>query len=221
MATRVPLAHTILALDPSVSVQRNCRDLRDGTKTFLESKAGIREGSTLTMLVMGRSAHNPNPKAVFSELIPVPLDTVYGDKEAQKQAEAQFYARIEQVCEAEQGGSGSPIYELVQQGIAQLRGPALGCKPEGRCYYLIKTDLDDDVKPALRAVLQRAVRVPDVPLPPEFARSIDNAGIEITFCGVAEVTDRRTSGASAEVRMRIWKELFTHPELVSFQPFCK
>jgi hypothetical protein len=217
-----PPADVGIGIDPSASVERKCGDLRGAVKAFIDKQPGIREGSTLTVLIMGTDASNAGPKLAWRDPLPVAPDTVFGvDKKKQAEKEAAFYSRIEEACQTAKAGGGSPIYELVQQGIAHLRAPASGCGPESRCYYLVKTDLDEDVQPALRSLMQRAAKSGDVEVPAGLARSINNDGIQVTFCGVSEVAPRRTSGAARETRQRIFTELFTSPELVSFQPFCK
>jgi hypothetical protein len=89
---------------------------------------------------------------------------------------------------------------------------------------LAKTDLDDDALPELRVVIQHSIKRPAVAVPPSLTQSLDNVGIEVAFCGTAEIKPRREgSGAasSLESRMRIWRELFTEPASVSFRPYCQ
>jgi hypothetical protein len=219
LATIEPLAHAATGIDPSGSVVRNCGGLRAATQAMIGGRSGIREGSTLTVLVMGADARNTQPAIAFTGPVPIAPDTVMGrDEEAFRQQHDAFFGEVELACETAANTNNSPIYELVKQGIAHLR--SLGCTADGRCSYLVKTDLDDDVHPALRDAIARSVKDANVAIPSGLAGSIDNAGIALTFCGVSEVERRRTASSSPDARIRIWSALFTHPELVSFQPFC-
>ena len=222
LMTRVPAAHVALSLDPSASVERKCGDLPGATRNFLGATPGVKAGSTLTMLVMGTDTRNAQPKLAFSAAVPIPPDTVYGkDNEAHAKAEEEFFGKIEQHCTSAKAGSGSPIYELVKQGLAHLQSSPSLCGPKRPCASLIKTDLDEDVNPSIRSVLDRAVKDPGVSVPAELARSLNNAGVDVTFCGVAEVLPRRKPGASLDARQQIWTAMFTNPELVHFQPYCQ
>jgi len=221
-ATRVSLAHVMVGDDSSISVEKKCADLRNALQSFLVNKPGIRDGSTLAFLVIGADFRNPDPSLRFSEVIPVRSDSVYGqDEQKFHQAENQFFDKVEGICEAAEVRRSSPIYELVRQGIAHLR--SVGCGPGGPCYYLIKTDLDEDIQPELRAAIERAAKNPSAEVSPELSGSIDNRAVVIHVCGTSEATPRRETGrapASPDARIRIWRQLFTHPELVSFSPFC-
>ncbi len=217
--TTPPLENAVLDLDPSGSVLRNCADFAQGSQQWLAGKPGIREGSKLTMLIMGTDAVNVEPTPVFTTDIPIQDDVVIGgDPRAYKDAQEKLAGDVEHACETAKAGSRSPIYQMVRQSIALLRGP----HGDGHGVVLLKSDLDDDAHPALSAVLHEAARHPDVDVPAELAGSLDNANVSIDICGTAELAPRKVGNpaASFDTRLRIWKAMFTHPGLVTVQPFC-
>jgi hypothetical protein len=222
LQTQTRPAKVGIGLDPSASVARNCGDLRQGVASFLSREPGFREGSTLSFLIMGRDAGSPNPTLAFRVPVPVASDSVYGrDDQSFRRAEAAFYSQIEDACTGAVTGSNSPIYQLLRQGIEHLRGEVGGCGPRSPCYFLLKSDLDEDVEPSLRTLLERAAKKPDIAVPPNLSKSINNDGVRVLLCGGAELRPRRRPNATPETRARIFTALFTHPQLVSARPFCQ
>jgi len=216
-----PSAHVVVAVDLSLSVKRNCAGLRNAAESVVSHKE-IQEGSTLTLLAMGNSAGNPEPLRLFDKPAPIPSDAVFGRDDAAFEQERQdFFVGLQKACEATPNSRNSPILRLVSRGIAHLR--SRGCARGGRCFFTLQTDLEDDQEPRLAAIIQRAAKNPAIELPAELAGSIDNAGIQIVFCGTSEIRPRRNAKlrhAAPETLARIWKGLFINPDLVSFQPYC-
>lgn len=216
--TRPALAQFAVSLDTSGSVERGCVGLAGAAKTLIEQD-GIRAGSTLSMLVIGNDRQNPDARMVFRGPVPVASGRVIGDdKEAHAQAQDELLGEVERACNAAKTSRASPVYQLVKQTIDVLRSQ--GTDPKGRGFALIKTDLDDDTTTGLREAIARSVRTTNVTVPADLVCSIDNAGIEIKFCGVAEVQPRRRIASTSDARILIWKQLFTHSELVSFEGYC-
>lgn len=219
-ALRPPTGHIGLGVDPSLSVKRDCSGLRAMAETLTFAKS-IQEGSTLTLLAMG----DPEPLRLFDKPLPISSDNVFGrDEAAFKKRRENFFAELQAACEATPTIPRSPVLRLVSRGIAHLRGR--GCASAGLCYFTFQTDLNDDVDPKLGPVLQRAAEDPNVELTPELAGAIDNAGIHVQFCGTSEVQAPKKSEkpkrrhASPDSLARIWRGLFTDPNLVTFQPYC-
>lgn len=218
-------AHLAVGDDASLSVERNCAGLRGETAALLK-RAEIREGSTLTFLAMSGNPADPEPELRLHEPVPVAGDRVYGQAEQQRQYEAAMTALldgVESACEQAEDARHTPLYQLVRQGLNHLRSGELGCGDDGRCFFLVKTDLLEDVHPELREWLEKAARGETPEAPAHLVRSLDNGGIEVAFCGTSELrapTKKAPPAAPVEARQRIWRELFTRPELVSFRPFC-
>jgi hypothetical protein len=214
-----PPAHVVLAIDHSLSVARNCGGLRKEGERLLAQPA-VQQGSTVTLLGIGRSARDPEPARLFDKPVPTESDAVFGrDDSAFQREQAAFLSQLEKSCEAAEASKDSPIVRLVTQGLAHLR--SRNCRADGRCFLTIATDMQEDVEPALRAAIERVARRPSTPLPPTLAGTLDNAGIEVRFCGGSELRPgAKRLRAAPETLARLWKGIFTHPELVSFQPFC-
>lgn len=218
--TAPPLAHAVVAIDPSASVERNCPGVRDFTRTLVSGKPGIGDGSRLAVLTMGTSSADTQPKRRVDEAMPVEPDSVYGQAErkaAFRQSQDALFEQVKHACEGAPSGRQSPVYEMTRQGIAHLRG--LGCAPGGTCLLIVKSDLDEDVQSGLRDTLRSAAK-PDA-LPATLAGSLDNAGIEIHVCGMSEVrAARQATASSPDRRVAIWTKLFTAPQLFSVRPYC-
>jgi hypothetical protein len=120
--TEPPLAHAVAALDHSLSVRQDCAKFRQATEALVHEKAGIRKGSTLALMVMGREPGVPNAVLTFAGPLPMPPEEVYGRNiEDYEQTKRAFFDEIENACAALEPARHSPIYRLVKQGIAQLR----------------------------------------------------------------------------------------------------
>lgn len=219
-----PPRHEAVALDPSSSVEANCDGLRASVLRIIKESPGIGRGSTLSFLEMGKSVYDPTPKLRFSVAIPEKPVKVFGSNpEEHKRKLEELAGQVKTACEQAKPGTSSPIYELVKYSLAHLRGGEYQCGAKHPCTLLVKTDLDDDAQPELRQVIGRSIKDPAVAVPGSLARSLDNMGIEVAFCGTAEVKPRAEGSASSslESRMRIWRELFTDPANVTFRPYCQ
>lgn len=225
MRNKKDAGHLGVGIDPSSSVLPNCDGLRSNVISIINTRAGLLTSSTISLLEMGDDARNAEPKLHFVRPIPYPPDVIYGqNKEAFEKERQELLGQVESRCQAAKPGGNSPIYQLVKQGLAHLRSDKLRCGENRNCTYLVKTDLDEGVDADLRETLLRAASETTVDTPQSLAGSLNNEGIEVLFCGVAEVRPRREgtgSAASTDSRMRIWAGLFTHRDLVSFQPYCK
>ena len=214
-----PPAQITLGVDVSPSVERDCAGLVAEAARAI-SQDGVKEGSQLSLLAMGRNAANPEPARLFKGPVPVETDGVFGrDEAAFKKTRQTFLASIQKACESAQSSQGSPVLRMVDRGIADLR--TRGCAGKAACIYIIQSDLEDDSDPKLRAAIALAAKNAGAKLPAELAGSINNAGITLEFCGTSEVRALRSHAhAAPETLASLWKDLLTHPELVSFQPYC-
>lgn len=218
-----PPAHIVISPDNSESVEPGCNGLIQATQTLI-GQAGFQKGSTVTLLAMGRSALAPEPRLVFSQEIPTESEEVYGSNpDAYKKAMETFLKSLHRSCGEAQAipASDSPILRLMERSIAHLRTL---CAPKGGCYAVIKSDAIETVDVRLARVISRAAVDGSVTLPPELVGALDNTGISnLKICGVSQIKARKPgtpAPPSPETLGRIWKSLFTHPELVSIEPFC-
>ncbi len=208
-----------LGIDVSPSVERDCAGLAAEAARAI-SESGIRDGSIVSLLAMGRNAANPEPARLFKAPVPLDADGVFGrDEAAFKASRQKSLENIRKACESAPASKGSPLLRMVERGIADLR--SRGCAGKASCFYIIQTDLEDDADPKLRAAIAKAAKDPGAKLPAKLAGSIDNAGIRLEFCGTAEVRAVRSHvHAAPDTLTNLWMGLFAHPELVSFQPYC-
>ncbi len=217
-----PPAHIVITPDNSGSVEPGCNGLIQATQMLLGTE-DFQKGSTVTLLAMGRSALAPEPRRVFSAQIPTESEDVYGkDPDAYKEAMNRFLMGLQNACSEAQSSpaADSPILRLVERGLAHLRTV---CAPNGGCYLIVKSDLIETVDARLTRAISRAASDGSVSVAPELAGTLDNTGISVRFCGVSQVTPRKPrtpAPPSPETLGRIWKSLFTHPDLVSIEPFC-
>ncbi len=212
-----PPAHVLAAVDTSLSERQDCAGLRKAAET-LAGQDGIREGSTLTLLSMPGGMAS-EPVRLFDKALPVPSDKVMGRDDAAFASErSAFFDAFEKACAGAPKSKTSPILPLVRRGLEHLR--SRGCGEKHPCYLVAQTDLEDET-PALSPILARAAKKPGVTLPPNLAGSLNNAGVRIQFVGTAETNPRRNKRRqpAPEELQRIWLQLFTHQELVSFQPY--
>lgn len=221
-ATRQPPIHVALGIDPSGSVERNCQGLRKEAEALLRME-GIRQGSTMTALVMGRNKANPEPARALDEPIPLPPSDITGRKkneEAFRRAQVKLLDAVAGACENAPESPQSPIFQLAKTSLAHLK--SRGCGPSGRCYLLIKTDGVESVEPRLSRLIERSAKTPLLEIPADLTGALDNSGVTVTFCGGAELRTRRNAAAAPEPEAleRIWKAIFTEPANVFFRPYC-
>lgn len=212
-------------IDTSVSVDRNCKGLKELTLARIANEPGFRNGSTLSILAMGTSAENAQPRLLWNGAIPFGPEIIFGrDAERSKQVQTQFESEIENACVSAEPSKHSPILEMTRQGIAHLRSVADGCTGEGTCILIIKTDLEDDVHAKLSAEIAKIRKGLAASPPAELIGVLDNRGIRVQFCGLSELAKRSGKSpavASQEELKRLWQSLFSEPDLVSFQPYCR
>ena len=220
MALAKPPAHVLEGLDRSASVRRDCAGLRKAAQGLVTPQNGFEEGSTVALFAIGISSVNPEPERLFDQPIPIKPDQVFGrDADAFERERRGYFDGMQKACEAAQDSRDSPVLRLVTAGISQLR--SRGCGPASLCTYILLSDLEDDSDPRFSKVIRRAALNPAIELPAELASSIDNTGVRLEFCGTSEVRVRRTGKhAAPDTLARLWLGLFTHPELISFRPFC-
>ncbi len=225
VAITPPPADMAVLIDTSVSVDRNCGGLKGLAMTTMANTSRFRKGSSLSILAMGTSALNTQPRLQWSGPIPYGAGVVFGqDAERDKQVQGQFEAEIGNACTSAEPGTHSPIFEMARQGIAHLRSGANGCKGEDACILLIKTDLEDDVHAVLKVEIAKIRKGQAANLPAELHGVLDNRGIRVQFCGLSELAKRSGKSpavASQEELKRLWLPLFSDPGVVSFQPYCR
>jgi len=223
--TKTAPAHIAAGVDRSLSVQANCPGFAGAIGSTFDLP-GIRKGSTLSLLAIGPNPRDPQPDLLWTESIPIADDSIYGRDENARVHEHETQRLLDRVtgdCEAGEPTLHTPLLAMVERGLELLGGGAFDCGSDGGCLLLIKTDLLEDVDPALTALLAAAAKDPDVAVPPELVGRLDNRGVEVVYCGTSETHPLATNAPdppSIEARKRIWRALHSEPDLVSFTPYC-
>jgi hypothetical protein len=112
----------------------------------------------------------------------------------------------------------------LKSGVEQLRGK--GCDEKAECAVFVRSDLQENVEPQIKAALGGAV-VTKLPAP------IDNRGVRISICGIAETRGRIDEGNGRsrqftrnrdaerfDLIRQVWGRMFAEPRLVTFSSFC-
>lgn len=216
---REPAQSAVVINDVSKSLRPNCGGIEQATRILVEGK-GMREGSRLTLLVIGDELE---PLRLFDEALPFTTEGLYeSDRQEQQAAREAFFRKFRAACDGGPANSlRSPILRAVKRGVEHLRRNCRGAE----CGVLVvRTDLREEEDSQLAPLVARAAKNPDVALTSDLAQSIDNTGITILFVGMAETSPQRRGSSAArtspETLTRLFRGLFTHPELVSFQPYC-
>lgn len=120
----------------------------------------------------------------------------------------------------------SSIFLAFKRGIEHLR--SLGCDDKSNCEILAQTDLQENAEPQIRtAISGTSANVKNLPNP------INNQDISIKICGISQTKGRvfnqkgkktqltpNRNTVRADLIQEVWKKLFTHPELLTFAPYC-
>lgn len=209
-----------IALDISKSMLAPCES-GGGLALGLMQNPAAGKRSTLTVVVSGDTRTADEPVEIFRQ----EGLRRYRAMEAAAASERKIRtaaANIVEQCRKMPRTDVSPVALMIRRGIEHLRG--LGCEAGTGCGLSVVTDGYDNVESELRRALADARR--DMAIRP----LIDNSGITVSIYGFAETTgerDRRQNGhitrrphsvQSADRVLAVLRQLFTHPELVTFQP---
>jgi hypothetical protein len=181
---------------------------------------GFSKGSTLTVLVTGDDKTAGEPQLLGK--YPVPLSRLaFEVKGSALKKQAEILRDIRTRLEKMPLRDRSPILLGIKRGIEQLR--ASGCRQDSDCYLFVRTDGEELSERAVRKSLAANSNTKDFPSP------MANEGIQVAFCGSAEINSSknadnnasRTHTARSEDRLRqVWLSLFSMPDLISFEPYC-
>jgi hypothetical protein len=199
-----PPAHIVDVIDASNSMRPDCLDDTKAIRGAMRS-AGVRRGSTLTLIRTGDPSTKQEPQLVFQESIPAgaAMGPFSGGKKAKDVRDA-FFARVQSACLGIRQTKRSPVVKAVRRGLAHLK--SLGCPHKAGCVLIVHSDLQDNDE------LTPANKKSDTAQP-----LLDNAGINVVLCGfTATVEDGATANTDALLAM--WQGLFLEP--VKVAPFC-
>jgi hypothetical protein len=214
--------HFEIVEDFSLSHTRGCDSLVGLTERVLGNQS-VSRNSTLTVLAVGdrTTADEPWRLARYS----IPRDDKVLEGRTEKLRRQQDLLRdLRNRCRAARRTTISPIFLGVKQAVADLR--AQGCRGTSHCELFVDSDLEENVEPSIKESLHvgggRHISLP----------SIDNSGINVTFCGLAVQAGRYEPSGRTIRRMffpvpgreerltMVWKSLFTGQDEVTFEPYC-
>lgn len=210
--------------DPSGSHGPACASLEGLVGRILDSP-GATSGSVLTVLDLGDESTANEPRRIGTHPFLTNRRVAQSDREIARER-ASIVDEINAQCRAIGQTNISPIFLGVEQAVADLH--ARGCVARSHCTLIVDSDLQENVEASIKVRFAGPTKHARALPPP-----IDNAGIEVVFCGYVVAVGRsdspsgRTVGpvpprnAAQEERLQqIWRELFTMPEGVSFEPYC-
>ncbi|MFL6214537.1 MAG: hypothetical protein ACJ74J_11675 [Blastocatellia bacterium] len=217
-------AYFVIVRDLSDSVLSGCDCTAALVKrAFADPHAG--NGSTVTVTGTGDASSAGEPKLVMS--VPVPATrNALEDRDAAGKLREKVIGDIKAECEKLKQTKVSPIFIAIKRAVEHLR--ASGCGKETGCTVYVQSDLEETGDSQIKAALNRTgTDKPPLPEP------INNDGIRIIFCGIAETSGEATSSDGrkraltpvhnpqrADRIRAVWSALFTNPERLTFEPYC-
>lgn len=209
--------------DPSDSIQTDCRRVAGLAERAL-TMPDTKEGSTITLFALGSPATANEAQMLGEFQVPVIRRVIEGQRAAARDREALLSGLRDRCAEVQQTRI-SPVFQALKRGVEYLHG--VGTSDDTR-YLFIQTDGEETENAQIKKALngQRgAMRN----LPPP----IQNAGVRVTFCGMAETVgtvvgsdnkvqrkSRQRDSSRADRLREVWGRVFTHPEMVTFEPYC-
>lgn len=200
-----------------------CASLRGLAGQALDSP-GATPGSALTILLLGDHSTANEPRRIGTYPIPVDRRVAEGPHEIVSERAA-ILDEIGGICQTLPQTNISPIFLGVKQAVADLR--ARGCGIRSQCSLVVDSDLQENVELSIKRRLNGSARGPALPQP------IDNAGINVDFCGYAVALGNvlgpmatRTvtvppRNANQDARLQeSWRSLFSESSAVAFEPYC-
>jgi len=218
-----PVAQFAFIQDPSDSIAADC-DRTVGLVERALAAPEVGEGSTITMLALGDEKTANEPRWLGHFEVPVIRRVIEGQRASAREKQ-DLLANVRKRCSEVKETLRSPIFVGLKRGVEHLKVTG---SPEDSRHLFIQTDGEEfDNKAIMEALNQRPGARAILPSP------IDNAGVDVKFCGMAETVgqiagaDRRVQRKSrprseerADRLREVWLKLFTTPDLVSFEPYC-
>jgi hypothetical protein len=218
------MGHAVVINDWSESTAGDCsKTVQLGRKAI--NSPHMEQGSTVAFLLTGDAATANEPRNLGTFPVPVAAKLLESEQASSEEQEKILNA-VKAKCEQTPPAQSSSIFLAVKSGAELLRNQ--GCKPgAGKCQIYVQSDLQETTEPQIKAALSgNAQALKKLPAP------IDNRGIRLVVCGIAEtkgtitenkkerkLTQNRTAQQSDLIR-QVWGGLFAEPQSVSFNPFC-
>lgn len=180
--------------------------------------------STFSVVTLGDDSTANEPRLLATYSIPRTRQVIEG-LHADTRRQQEMYKDIWNKCISVRPVSVSPIFFAVKQSVAYLK--AKGCAQNSHCVLSVHSDLEENVERAIRERIQTGRTAGVLPSP------VDNSGIAVSFCGLAETAGIKKGTSGHQVRQtalrdperedrirQTWRSLFTNSENVTFSPYC-
>ena len=215
-------AQIAIIRDTSDSIRNDCSQVVGLAERGLELP-DIDTGSEITLFALGDDKTANEPRLLGEFRVPVIRRVIEGQRAAARERENLLNGLSKRCGEIEQT-QVSPIFQAIKRGVEHLRSVG---SPDDSRYLFIQTDGEETVN----LQVKRAIDAPNTKL--NLPTPIQNAGVRITFCGMAETVGTAVAAdnkvrhmskqrdAQRSDRLReVWLGVFTDPQLVNFEPFC-
>lgn len=226
-----PPPQGLLLLDRSDSILGGCDDVSAMAREMLASSR-FEPGSSIGLMVTGDDSTAGEPVLLGTFEVPVTRRVVEGRAKGVQQ-QRDLIDRVKSRCEESPQTKRSPIYMAVRRASEYLR--SRGCKSGSSCWLYLKSDLEELSEGRIRDLIEgapgRVRKASDNTS--QLPTLIDNAGINVSVCGLSETAGAPVSGGGRRTiltpirdarradRIRsVWEQLFSDPPRVSFSPSC-
>ena len=211
---QAPPAYTAIVRDVSASDTAGCSSV-GAAAIRAGQRPGVTRGSKVALITTGDQENGYEGRLAGTFDVPFSTRVMEGRKAVERQ-QVRLGASIQHACEAAPKAEQSPIFAAVKTGIEHLR--ANGCGKVSLCSLIVITDGEENVDRTLRAALNGSKSSLE-----KLRGTVDNAGIAVRFCGLAQTRMARTTQHTARSSKRIsdvWIALFSTPGLVETEPYC-
>jgi hypothetical protein len=201
-------AQVALLNDASRSVAKDCASVAAIGSRIL-GLPNLRAQSALTLF----ASTDHDPMLIDSFNLPAGRLTTESDH-PQEERRKVFLAGLSARCQSMAPTNTSPIFQSVKQVVAHMQA---NTNDRSVLYLFVRTDLHETAQIAIRKALS------DRSAPVDLSTAItpiDNTGIHISFCGYAESSEQDSRAYNPDRLVEVWRTVFTHPELVRFDPYC-
>lgn len=210
-------AQFALLIDYSDSRTINCGAI-DATMQEIMSSPNLMTNSNLYFFSTGDDKSSDEPVLLGKYKIPVNVKVLEGQSKAERERQ-EFIGKIKTRCQQEPIKKRSPILLGIKRVIENLR--INGCDDKAGCKVFVQTDGQELSEPTVKQSLTAKADSNS-----KTQISIPNNGINIKICGFAQVSEtvnqkNRHNIQTADKTIAVWKQIFTEPNSVLFQPHCQ
>jgi hypothetical protein len=218
-----PASHIVAVHDRSRSAPDGCTGFTGLVQQALGQVVDGRR-ATLLLLVTGDKISADEPVEMVVEGSPFRAARSTDAPSAPQRQRALFLQALHSSCERQPATMRSPIYQAAARAVEHVRQRG---DERSRRLVAVQTDLEE----LSNAAMRRAARAVDPRQALANVSIIDNAGVDVMFCGDAETwgasastgdgTLTRPRDVDAIRRLRAaWTGVFAEPQRVTFEPFC-